>query len=342
MAENMVGKYPVMIDGRAVGTLEVSRHGAVTVFDVRCRMLEGIVRISVYGQASEGYLGVLAPEGEGLRLCRSLSPAAMRTFPRDIVEAGPAGLGRASIPVLPDAPERPGESDANTGGEYAAAPGDDRACEDAVTAKSGDAGRSLELQGGSDTVPAAEGGSAAVRTDSGGEMDASVEAARYGAAGACPDKMSDDRPGEPAEGSGEGRMMHGGAASGDDRACGDAATARPGSGAAGRSPELQECSDAVPAEAGGINTVCRAGDGGAAAGGQEGKNAAGTCPGGGEEELYWYSSPDGALVCFDGERSLIALPLGDGRIPRNIEGQLRTVEGKKYMVYITKNGRIVD
>lgn len=324
MAENMVGKYPVMIDGRAVGTLEVSRHGAVTVFDVRCRMLEGIVRVSVYGQDSEGYLGVLAPEGEGLRLCRSLSPAAMRTFPRDIVEAGPSGLGRASIPVLPDVPERLGESDANTGWEYAAVPGDDRACEDAVTAKSGDAGRSLELQGCSDADPAADRGSAAARTDSSGEMDASVEAARPGAAGVCPDEMSDDRPGEAAEGGEEGRMMHGGAASGDDRACGDAVTAR--YGAAGACPD--EKSAGRPGEP--------------AEGSEEGKNAAGTHPGGGEEELYWYSSPDGALVCFDGERSLIALPLGDGRIPRNIQGQLRTVEGKKYMVYITKNGRIAD
>ncbi len=275
MAENMDGKYPVMIDGRAVGTLEVSRHGAVTVFDVRCRMLEGIVRVSVYGQDSEGYLGVLAPEGEGLRLRRSLSPAAMRTLPRDIVEAGPAGLGRASIPVLPDVPERPGESDADAGEEYAAANVENCAGSDSSPAKPGETGKSSGM-GRLDAASAADGGPAAVRTDSSGEMDASGEAARPGAAGVCPDEMSDDRPGEPAEGSGES------------------------------------------------------------------KNAAGTCPGGGEEELYWYSSPDGALVCFDGERSLIALPLGDGRIPRNIEGQLRTVEGKKYMVYITKNGRIVD
>lgn len=324
MAENMVGKYPVMIDGRAVGTLEVSRHGAVTVFDVRCRMLEGIVRVSVYGQDSEGYLGVLAPEGEGLRLCRSLSPAAMRTFPRDIVEAGPSGLGRASIPVLPDAPERPGESDANTGGEYAAAQAENCAGSDSSPAKPGETGKSSGMRGRSDAASAADGGPAAVHTDRGGEMDASGEAARRGAAGACPDEKSADHPGEPAEGSGEGRMMHGGAASGDDRACGDAVTARPG--AAGACPD--EKSAGRPGEP--------------AEGSEEGKNAAGTHPGGGEEELYWYSSPDGALVCFDGERSLIALPLGDGRIPRNIEGQLRTVEGKKYMVYITKNGRIAD
>ena len=57
--------------------------------------------------------------------------------------------------------------------------------------------------------------------------------------------------------------------------------------------------------------------------------------------LLWYSSPDGALVCFDGTRSLIALPVGDERILEGYEGHRRYVEGKEYIVYITKNGRIV-
>ena len=59
------------------------------------------------------------------------------------------------------------------------------------------------------------------------------------------------------------------------------------------------------------------------------------------DELFWYSSPDGALVCFDGTHSLIALPVGDERIPEGFGGQRRTVEGREYLVYITKNGRIV-
>ena len=59
------------------------------------------------------------------------------------------------------------------------------------------------------------------------------------------------------------------------------------------------------------------------------------------DELFWYSSPDGALVCFDGQRSLIALPLGDERIPEGYGGYRRRVGGKEYLVYITKNGRIV-
>jgi len=61
-----------------------------------------------------------------------------------------------------------------------------------------------------------------------------------------------------------------------------------------------------------------------------------------EEEQRWYSSPDGALVCFNGKRSLIALPVGDARIPAGCGGLRKTVDGKEYIVYITQNGRIVQ
>ena len=57
--------------------------------------------------------------------------------------------------------------------------------------------------------------------------------------------------------------------------------------------------------------------------------------------LSWYASPDGALVAHDGARDLIALPVGDGRIPPNVPGRERTIEGKDYVVYITKDGRVV-
>lgn len=59
------------------------------------------------------------------------------------------------------------------------------------------------------------------------------------------------------------------------------------------------------------------------------------------EGLSWYASPDGALVCFDGERTLIALPPEDERVPKGIEGTLREIEGKQYLVYPTKDGRII-
>jgi len=58
--------------------------------------------------------------------------------------------------------------------------------------------------------------------------------------------------------------------------------------------------------------------------------------------LNWYASPDGALVCFDGTHSLIALPEGDPRIPAGRRAERRSVEGKDYLVYITKNGKIAE
>ena len=58
------------------------------------------------------------------------------------------------------------------------------------------------------------------------------------------------------------------------------------------------------------------------------------------EALSWYASPDGALVCFDGTENLLALPLGDARIPAG-GGQKRTVEGREYMVFRTRDGRII-
>lgn len=55
-----------------------------------------------------------------------------------------------------------------------------------------------------------------------------------------------------------------------------------------------------------------------------------------EDGPFWYASADGALVSFDGERELVALPVDDGRVPKNIPGQPRVIEGKEYLVYISK------
>ena len=59
------------------------------------------------------------------------------------------------------------------------------------------------------------------------------------------------------------------------------------------------------------------------------------------EDNYWYASPDGALVCFDGERNLIALPVGDPRIPEGGGGWTQSIEGRDYVVYRTKDGRLI-
>ena len=171
----MEGTYPLMIDGKLMGKLTVTPKGAGTEFSVSCRMLPGIVRISVYGGGREGYLGVLAPEAGELRLRRCLSRSALREFPTELSHAGRAG---------------------------------ETVCD------------------------------------------------------AAPDEAAAEPEAQPR-------------------------------------PESES-----------------------------------------EPELHWYASPDGALVCFDGVQNLLALPVGDERIPGS-GGVRRTVEGRDYMVFRTRNGRLV-
>ena len=65
--------YPIIIDGALAGKLTVDRQGPRTAFDAECAMRPDLLRISVYGGGREGYLGLLAPEGEHLTLHRLFS-----------------------------------------------------------------------------------------------------------------------------------------------------------------------------------------------------------------------------------------------------------------------------
>ncbi len=55
-----------------------------------------------------------------------------------------------------------------------------------------------------------------------------------------------------------------------------------------------------------------------------------------ESSTFWYATTDGALVSRDGDREMVALPPDDERVPKNFPGQPRIIEGKEYLVYITK------
>lgn len=54
------------------------------------------------------------------------------------------------------------------------------------------------------------------------------------------------------------------------------------------------------------------------------------------EGPFWYATTDGALVSRDSGVEMVALPTGDERVPDNIPGRRRIIEGKEYLVYITK------
>ena len=190
--------YPLILDGAEAGTLTVSAEGGWTCFEARCAAAPGIVRLSVYGEGREGYLGVPAPEGEGLFLRRRFSRSELKTFPQRIEYAARAGQPLAKAP----APE-------------------------------------------ADTPPEPE------------EVPP-----------AMPEPVQEEPP------------------------------------PAAPMPAQEEAPPAL-------------------------------------EDVYWYASPDGALVCFDGERNLIALPAGDERIPSGSGGWPRTIEGREYVIYRTKDGRLV-
>lgn len=95
--------YPIIINGEKSGELRVWQEGLMTVFDARCPLKDGVLRLSVYGGGAEGYLGVAIPCGSGLRLNKKLSANAMRGFPAAIEYAGAAGAKPpAPITVQPE------------------------------------------------------------------------------------------------------------------------------------------------------------------------------------------------------------------------------------------------
>ncbi len=54
------------------------------------------------------------------------------------------------------------------------------------------------------------------------------------------------------------------------------------------------------------------------------------------DDTFWYATTDGALVSREGEREMVALPPEDERVPKDFPGQPRIIDGKEYLVYITK------
>lgn len=81
--------YPIIIKNETAGQLSVYNEGAKTCFTADCKMQNGIVRLSVFGEGKMGYLGVLAPKGDRLYLRKSFSRSEMKEFPQKIEYAAP-------------------------------------------------------------------------------------------------------------------------------------------------------------------------------------------------------------------------------------------------------------
>ena len=91
----------MLIDGRECGRLRVSRQGSRLRFDAFCPGESRLIRLSVYGGGTEGYLGVMQPEKGGMGLHRMLGPSALAGFPDKITHAARQG----TCPAPPEPPE---------------------------------------------------------------------------------------------------------------------------------------------------------------------------------------------------------------------------------------------
>ena len=85
------GNYPIILEGETVGELTVAREGLFWSFDAKCETQKEIIRLSVYGEGREGYLGIMEPVGDMLKLTRKFSRAALTSFPLAITHAGIKG-----------------------------------------------------------------------------------------------------------------------------------------------------------------------------------------------------------------------------------------------------------
>jgi len=112
----ITGSYPIILDGETVGELTVTRQGLFWSFEAECEPRREIVRLSVYGDGSEGYLGTMEPIGDMLKLTKKFSRAALREFPEKISYAGQKGELEYIIPEAPAMYDEPSEILGRDGG----------------------------------------------------------------------------------------------------------------------------------------------------------------------------------------------------------------------------------
>ncbi len=92
MEKELSGNYPIIIDGKETGRINVGREGLFWCFEASSETVsEGIIRLSVFGEGHEAYLGVMEPKESKLRLKKKLSRAAIADFPPSISHGGRQG-----------------------------------------------------------------------------------------------------------------------------------------------------------------------------------------------------------------------------------------------------------
>lgn len=117
MEHELTGCYPIILDGAETGKVTVSREGLFWRFDAKCAMREGLLRLSVYGEGAEGYLGVMEPLDGSLRLSKKMSRNALSGFPAAISYATCAGETPPKLVSCEAAPEEAPAECEDGGGE---------------------------------------------------------------------------------------------------------------------------------------------------------------------------------------------------------------------------------
>ena len=104
---------PILYENRPVGTLTAERDGLYTVYTAVCTVPDvSRLRLSVYGEDRETYLGLMLPDGEGnLRLRKRLTRIERERLPTPPLFAAEE---HAVFPELSPVPELPPEAPDDT------------------------------------------------------------------------------------------------------------------------------------------------------------------------------------------------------------------------------------
>ncbi len=111
MEKEFTGTYPIFIDERETGTVSVAKEGLFWCFEAQSETVPDMVRLSVFGEGGEGYLGVMEPKDGLLWLRKKLSKSAVSGFPFPITHGGRKGVGQqfpkmsaetVSAPIVPE------------------------------------------------------------------------------------------------------------------------------------------------------------------------------------------------------------------------------------------------
>ena len=90
--------YNILHSGQTIGALETTADGLYTVFTARCEPVSPRLRLFVFGERAQAYLGLMLPEDGALYLQKRLSSLECARFPSPILYAA----GEDNAPPRPD------------------------------------------------------------------------------------------------------------------------------------------------------------------------------------------------------------------------------------------------